>query len=455
MKTSPLILLAEDEELMRTILTHLLEEAGFRVMAFASAEEAIEHFAAEDVSVTLTDIRMTGMDGLTLLDRIKDLDSEALVVVMTAYSSVDSAVAALRKGAYDYITKPFVNEDLLQSVRNAIRQRELFRENRLLRRELNRRFSFSEIIGTSESLQSVFRVVEKVANTNTNILIQGESGTGKELIARAIHHNSARADKPFVAINCGALPENLLESELFGHTKGAFTGAIANKTGLFRAAEGGTILLDEIGEVSAGVQVRLLRAMQEHEVIPIGATTAVKFDARIVSATNRDMEREVAEGRFREDLYYRLNIIEIYLPPLRERREDIPLLARHFVSRTAEEQNQSEKTFEPAAMSALINYRWHGNVRELQNAVERAFTLSGATIDLESLPPRVREATAHTGNAATLRDPDGLRPTLAEIERRYIFETLAAANQDKTRAANILGIDLSTLYRKLKRYDAI
>ena len=452
MSTQPLVLVAEDEDLMRAIVSRLLEESGYRVAAVASAEEALEVFAAEDVAVTLTDIRMAGMDGLALLDRLKDIDPEALVVVMTAYSSVDSAVAALRKGAYDYITKPFVNEDLLQSVKNALRQRELFRENRLLRRELDKRYSFSEIIGTSESLQQVFRLVEKVAATNTNILVYGESGTGKELVARAIHHNSPRADRPFVAINCGALPETLLESELFGHTKGAFTGATTARASLFRSAEGGTVFLDEIGEISQALQVRLLRAVQEHEVTPLGSSAPARFDARIICATNRDLEREVTEGRFREDLFYRLNVIELHLPPLRERREDIPLLARHFVKRTAREQSQEEKPIEPPAMTALINYAWPGNVRELQNAIERAFTLSGAALDLDSLPPRVRDAAGHT---PAVRDPDGLRPTLEEVERRHILDTLASVNHDKTRAANILGIDLSTLYRKLKRYDAV
>jgi DNA-binding NtrC family response regulator len=451
MKTVPSILIAEDEDLMRAILTRLLEEAGYRVVAARNAEEALERFASEDIAVTLTDIRMTGMDGLALLDHIKSIDAEALVIVMTAYSSVDSAVAALRKGAYDYITKPFVNEDLLQSVKNALRQRELFRENRSLRRELDRRYSFSEIIGTSPALQAVFRLVEKVAATSTSILIQGESGTGKELIARAIHHNSPRAERPFVAVNCGAIPETLLESELFGHTKGAFTGAVTNKLGLFRSAEGGTVFLDEVGEISAAMQVRLLRALQEHEVVPLGSSAAVSFDARIICATNRDLEKEVSEGHFRDDLFYRLNVIEIYLPPLRERREDIPLLARSFITRTAHEQQRDEKPIEPAAMSALINYNWPGNVRELQNAIERAFTLSNDEIDLGSLPPRVRDAASPT----PMRDPDGLRPTLEEIERRHIFETMASVNQDKARAANILGIDLSTLYRKLKRYDAI
>jgi DNA-binding NtrC family response regulator len=451
MKPSPTILIAEDEDLMRAILTRLLEEAGYRVLAVANAEEALERFAADDIAVTLTDIRMTEMDGLALLDHIKSIDAEALVIVMTAYSSVDSAVAALRKGAYDYITKPFVNEDLLQSVKNALRQRELFRENRHLRRELDRRYSFSEIIGTSTALHAVFRLVEKVAATNTNILIQGESGTGKELIARAIHHNSPRSERPFVAVNCGAIPETLLESELFGHMKGAFTGAITSKLGHFRSAEGGTVLLDEVGEISPAMQVRLLRTLQEHEVVPLGSSLAVGFDARIICATNRDLEKEVSEGRFREDLFYRLNVIEIYLPPLRERREDIPLLARSFITHTAHEQQRDEKPIEAAAMSALINYSWPGNVRELQNAIERAFTLSNDEIDLSSLPPRVRDA----ASATPMRDPDGLRPTLEETERRYIFETLASVNQDKARAANILGIDLSTLYRKLKRYDAV
>jgi DNA-binding NtrC family response regulator len=452
MPTAPLILVAEDEELMRAILCRLIEGAGYRAAVVSSAEEALEMFATDDIALTLTDIRMAGIDGLTLLDRIKDLDPEALVIVMTAYSSVDSAVAALRKGAYDYITKPFVNEDLLQSIRNGIKQRELFRENRALRRELTARYSFSEIVGTSDALQRVFRLVEKVAPTNTNILVQGESGTGKELIARAIHYNSQRTDRPFVAINCGALPETLLESELFGHVKGAFTGAISSKPGLFRSAEGGTVFLDEIGEVSQAMQVRLLRAIQEHEVTPLGSSGAVQFDARIICATNRDLEIEVAEGRFREDLYYRLNVIELRLPPLRDRREDIPLLIRAFSSRTAKDQKQAEKRIEPQAMAALINYNWPGNVRELQNAIERGFTLGGDSIDLDSLPPRIRETAQ---GQFTVRDPDGLRLTLEEVERRYILETLANVNQDKTRASDMLGIDLSTLYRKLKRYESV
>ena len=452
MTTRPPVLIVEDEELLRAVLTRLLEEAGYRVLTAGSAETALEIFTSEAVAVTLTDIRMAEMDGLELLDQLKAIDDEALVIVMTAYSSVDSAIAALRKGAYDYITKPFVNEDLLQTVKNALRQRELFSENRALRRELQQKYSFSEIIGTSESLQNVFRLVEKVAATNTNILIQGESGTGKELVARAIHYHSQRSAKPFLAVNCGALPESLLESELFGHTRGAFTGAIGDKKGLFRSAESGTVFLDEVGEITPSMQVRLLRALQEHEVTPVGASVAVKFDARIIAATNRDLEKAVETGDFREDLFYRLNVIEVWLPPLRERREDIPLLVRHFIKKIGREQNAPEKSISAEAMAALVNYNFPGNVRELENAIERAFTLSGEEIDVASLPPRIRNAAQH---ALPVRDTESFRPTLEEVERRYIFEILNSVNQDKAAAANILGIDLSTLYRKMKRYDAV
>jgi DNA-binding NtrC family response regulator len=446
------ILVVEDEELMRSILRQLLETEGYHVLTADSAENALKIFPSADIALTLTDIKMAGIDGLELLDQIKTIDEEAIVIIMTAYSSVDSAIAALRKGAYDYVTKPFVNEDLLQTVRNAIQTKELFRENRALRRELNRHYSFTEIIGKSASLQNVFRIVEKIADTSASVLIQGESGTGKELIAKAIHFNSRRAAKLFLAVNCGALPENLLESELFGHTKGSFTGATGDKKGLFRSAEGGTLFLDEIGEMPPPLQVKLLRALQEHEVTPVGSAAAVKFDARIIAATNKNLEKEVEENRFREDLFYRLNVIELSLPPLRERREDIPLLVKHFIARNAKEQNAVEKSISAEAMSALVNYNWQGNIRELQNAVERSFLLSGEEIDAESLSPKIKSGSQ---NVFEMRDPEGVRPTLEEMERRYILEILNSVNEDKTQAANILGIDLSTLYRKLKRYEEV
>ncbi len=442
------VLVVEDEELMRIILRQLLEDAGYSVYTADSAENAIEIFSSNDILVTLSDIKMSGRDGLELLDQIKSLDAEAVVIIMTAYSSVDSAVAALRKGAYDYVTKPFVNEDILQTIRNAVQNRRLFNENRVLRRELRRAYNFSEIVGKSEALQRVFDIVNKVADTSANVLIQGESGTGKELIARSIHFNSGRGDKPFLAVNCGALPESLLESELFGHTKGSFTGAVADKVGLFRSVAGGTLFLDEVGDMPQSLQVKLLRALQEHEVTPVGASHPVKFDARIITATNKVLESEVEHGQFREDLFYRLNVVEIEVPPLRERPEDIPLLVKHLVAKSASAQNQPEKPVTKDALTALSKYSWPGNVRELENVIERAMILSGVEIDLDSLPPKVQ-------NSDNSNDTDFGRvslQTLDEKERQYIAEILDRVDYHKGRAAEILGIDLSTLYRKLKRY---
>ena len=443
------VLVVEDEELMRNILRTLLEDEGYEVFTADSAESALQIFPENSIDVTVTDIKMAGLDGLGLLDRLKAIDEHALVIVMTAFSSVDSAVAALRKGAYDYITKPFVNEDLIHTVRNAIRNRELFAENRALRRELNRRINRSDIIGSSDAMREIFDLIQKVANTDAAVLIQGESGTGKELVARAIHFNSSRSAKPFLAVNCGALPESLLESELFGHTKGAFTGAAGDKKGLFRSADGGTLFLDEIGEMPPPLQVRLLRALQEHEVTPVGSSTPVKFDARVIAATNRDLEKEVETGNFREDLYYRLNVIEMALPPLRQRRQDIPSLVRHFLSRAAEKQSTVEKPISDEAIAALRNYDWPGNVRELENAVERSFILSGDEIAIEDLPPKIRRSLG-SGEYS-----ENGRPSLEEVERRYVFETLDSTGHDKVAAARILGIDLSTLYRKLKRYEEL
>jgi len=441
------VLVVEDEELMRTILRTLLEGESCEVFTADSAEAAIRIFPDHDFAVTLTDIKMAGMDGLALLDRIKAIDEHAIVIIMTAFSSVDSAIAALRKGAYDYVTKPFVNEDLLQRVRNAIQNRTLFAENRALRRELNRQYNFPEIIGSSEKMQQVFQLVAKVADTNSSVLILGESGTGKELIARSLHFNSGRSAKPFLGVNCGALPESLLESELFGHTKGAFTGAVAEKKGLFRSAEGGTLFLDEIGEMPMPLQVRLLRALQEHEVTPVGSATPQKFDARIVAATNRDLATEVEAGNFREDLFYRLNVIEISLPPLRDRPDDIPSLVKHFIAKVAESQNSVAKPITDNAMNALRTHAWPGNVREMENSIERAFILSGDEIELADLPQKIQKGSGVS--SASVADGS----TLEAVERHHILDTLTASDGDKVAAAQKLGIDLSTLYRKLKRYE--
>jgi DNA-binding NtrC family response regulator len=440
------VLVVEDEELMRNILRELLESAGFDVFTADSAENAIEIFIANEILITLTDIKMSGKDGLALLDQLKSIDEEAIVIIMTAYSSVDSAIAALRKGAYDYLTKPFVNEDLIQTVKNAATNRRLFRENRNLRRALRSHYGYSEIIGKSEALRGVFDLIDKVAATSANVLIQGESGTGKELVARALHFNSARNDRPFLAVNCGALTESLLESELFGHLKGSFTGAVAEKKGLFRSVEGGTLFLDEIGEMPLPLQVKLLRALQEHQVIPVGGSAPVAFDARIVAATNRRLDDEVAAGRFREDLYYRLNVVEIDIPPLRERREDIPMLIKHFVSVSARNQNAPEKTVTAEAHELLTQFSWPGNIRELEHVIERAMILSEDEITVEDLPAKMRNARAKSS-------ADHELATLEAVERNHIMNVLKSSGSDKSMAARILGIDLSTLYRKLKRYE--
>ncbi|HQY68314.1 MAG TPA: sigma-54 dependent transcriptional regulator [Pyrinomonadaceae bacterium] len=444
--TAQTVLVVEDEELMRAILRQLIEDAGYNVVSADSAESAIEAFTSNDVAVTLTDIKMSGKDGLQLLDQIKIIDNEAVVIIMTAFSSVDTAVAALRKGAYDYVTKPFVNDDLLQTIKNAAKLGKLFQENRVLRRELRRHYGFSEIVGKSEQMMRIFDIIRKVADTNASILIQGESGTGKELVARSIHLNSQRADNAFLAINCGALPESLLESELFGHKKGSFTGAVANRDGLIRSVDGGTLFLDEIGEMPFALQVKLLRALQEHEVTPVGATRPVPFDARILAATNKDLANEVENGTFREDLYYRLNVVEIAIPPLRYRREDIPLLIQHFVAKHRRGSGVPISGLSKPVMDALCGYDWPGNIRELENTIERATILGGNEIRLEDLPAKLLANTRNT-------DSSSFGPTLDEVEKKYVLEVLTAFGEDKNATARILGIDLSTLYRKLKKFN--
>jgi len=440
------ILVVEDEELMRAILRELLESAGYWVLTADSAENAFEIYSSNDIAVTLTDVKMSGRDGLELLQQIRSIDNEAIVVIMTAYSSVDTAVVALRNGAYDYIAKPFVNADLLQTIKNAVEHRKLFQENRLLRREINKQYRFSGMIGKSDALLKVFDLVNKVAPTSANVLIEGETGTGKELIARSIHFNSERSDKPFLAINCGALPETLLESELFGHVKGSFTGAVNDQKGLLRSVAGGTLFLDEVAEMPPALQVKLLRALQEHEVTPVGSTTTIRFSARIIAATNKNLQAEMTAKRFREDLFFRLNVVEIQVPPLRERIGDIPLLAKFFASRSARSQNVPEKSIGDDVLSLLAGYGWPGNIRELENVIERAVILSGTEITAADIPQKL----IRTNDVA---EAEKERPlTLDEVEKQYVTTILAGAGNDKAETARILNIDLSTLYRKLKRY---
>ncbi len=445
------LLIAEDEEVMRNILRQLFEAAGYEVFTADTGENALNIFADNIFDAVLTDIKMPGISGLDLLGKLRAIDPLTMVVVLTAFSSVDSAVSALRNGAYDYVTKPFNNDELLHTVKNAVAQRKLSNENRTLRKEINRQFNFSEIIGQSEAIRSIFETIGKVAGNSVPVLITGETGTGKELVARAIHLNGKNFDGPFLAVNCGALPDGLLESELFGHVKGAFTGAVSDRKGFFRSAESGTVFLDEIGEMSTAMQVKLLRALQEREVTPVGSDTPLPFNARIIAATNRDLEAEIENGTFRQDLYFRLNVVELNVPPLRERPTDIPILARHFSARVANLNGRPEKPIEQAAMDALISYPWPGNVRELENCIERASLMGDESISVFDLPPKV---ISHLGN---ISHSDGAETketgTLEAMERNHILAALEKFENDKVKAAKSLGIDLSTLYRKLKRFS--
>ena len=378
---------------------------------------------------------------------MRELDPEVMGIIVTAYASVESAVEALHRGAYDYITKPFANDHLKKVMRNALEGKALFRENRFLRQELREKYRFESIIGKSDAIESTFRVMEKVARTDSSVLITGESGTGKELVARAIHFSSDRANNRFLPINCGALPENLLESELFGYKRGAFTGAGQDKVGLLKAADKGTILLDEIGELPLALQVKLLRALQEREAYPLGANDPVAFDVRVWCATNKNLEAEVKAGRFREELLYRINVININLPALRERQDDIPLLANHFLRKYEKSLSRTAMRFSKGAMRLLINYAWPGNVRELENTIERAAILAETdVIHSHDLPDKLRS----TSPVIASIENTGL--TLEELEREHIKRVLDKVENDKVKAAQVLGIHLSTLYRKVQRY---
>ncbi len=442
------ILIVEDEDLMRELLSRILEGENYRIFQASSGEEALKLLQDQAIDLVLTDLRMRGMNGLELLTEVRTLDPEIVVVVMTAYASVETAVEAMRKGAYDYITKPFINEEIRVMLRRALNQRHLSRENRHLKRELRERYRFENIVGNGEAMERVYRLIEKVSAISSNVLIFGETGTGKELVARAIHYNSERAERPFVAVNCGALTESLLESELFGHVKGAFTGAIANREGFFRKADKGTLFLDELSEISHGLQVKLLRAIQEREVIPVGGREPVKFDVRLIAATNKNLEDEVKKGIFREDLFYRVNVITVPLPPLRERKEDIPLLVNHFLQKYAQRLGKPSVKISRQAMQVLVNYDWPGNVRELENMVERTVALcEGDSIETTDLPEKL------TRVRIAIRDLVEYQVTLDALEEDHIKKVLQKVSGDKAKAAQILGINLSTLYRKLARYE--
>ncbi len=446
----PHILLVEDDHAHGVMLEVLLAQWGYAVERVLDGEEAVARVAETPFDVVLTDIRMARMDGLAALRRIHEINPALPVLIMTAYSSLESAIQAVREGAYDYLQKPLDFDYLRLALARAVDHGRLRLENVRLRAAVARAAGEPELLGTSPAMRELFATISTVAPTEATVLIVGESGTGKELVARAIHRESRRADKPLVTINCAALPEHLLESELFGHEKGAFTGADRAREGRFVQAYGGTLFLDEMGELPLPLQAKLLRAVQEGEVQRLGSDRAVRVDVRILAATNRDLPTEVAAGRFREDLFYRLSVITIQVPPLRQRHEDIVLLAHHFLQRAAERNRRTVRAFSPRAMDALLRHAWPGNVRELQNAVERAVILCpGETIELEDLPTTVRPKDSALEDKGMPREGQG---SLEEAERVRILEVLRQTGGNKSQAARILGITRVTLRAKLRRY---
>ncbi len=450
-ETAPRVLIVDDEVGILDSLRILLKTEGFIPFTAHGGKQGIERIAELKPDIVLTDVRMPDIGGVQVLATARMVDPEIPVILMTAQATLQSAIQAVNQGAFYYIQKPFQNDELIAILRRASEHRLLRAENHVLKQEIRRRDRNGpgRPVGNCRSWVDVLRLAETVAPTDSTVLITGESGTGKEVVARYVHDLSTRSEHSFLSINCGALPESLLESELFGHVKGSFTGAVKDKQGLFAAAQSGTFFLDEIGETTASTQVKLLRVLQQREVIPVGATEAQSVDARVIAATNRNLEDEIKRGSFRADLFYRLNVIAVHLPPLRERREDIPLLAETFLDRSAAQRGGSPKRLSDSALDILLSYQWPGNVRELENALERAVILSpGSLISPDALPARISER--HAEPLVTERTPSS--PTLEAIERAYIHWVLQNEGGNKSRAAEMLGIDPSTLYRKLVRY---
>jgi two-component system response regulator PilR (NtrC family) len=448
------ILVVDDERSMRDLLAITLKQAGHDVVLADGGEQAVEALRSDAFDLVITDLRMRKVDGLGVLRAAREHSPGTVVLVVTAYASTGTAVEAMKLGAYDYLTKPFKLDEIRLTVDKALERKRLHDENQALRRELARERGRTRFVGRSAAMREVLETVRKAAESTSTVMITGESGTGKELVAHAIHQEGPRRDGPFVSVNCGAIPEGLMESELFGHVKGAFTGAVANAPGLFAAAEGGTLFLDEITEVPVAVQVKLLRAIQEREVRRVGDTRDVKVDVRLIAASNRDLGRAVAEGRLREDLFYRLNVIPIHLPPLRERREDIPLLAAHFIEKVSRALGRAPKPITPEAMAALERYHWPGNVRELENVIERAIVLgSGETLDVDALPPALLGP--RTTDDLPLDLPPGgldLDDLLDRIERRYLELALRRTGGVQTRAAELLGLSFRQFRYKLQKH---
>jgi DNA-binding NtrC family response regulator len=452
MSYKPSVLVVDDESGILDTLRILLRNEGFEVTTAQGGKAGLEQIRSGAHDIILSDVRMPQVSGLDILSAAREQDPMTPVILMTAQASLQSAISAVNSGAFYYIQKPFSNDELVAILRRACEYRAVRVENKQLKQEIRRRDkgSVSRPIGKSKRFTDVLKLAEHVAPTDSTVLIQGESGTGKEVIARYVHNLSNRADGPFLSINCGALPENLLESELFGHVKGSFTGAVRDKQGLFAAARGGSFFLDEVGEMPPSLQVKLLRVLQEREAIPVGATEAIPVDVRIIAATNRDLEEEIRRGNFRSDLFYRLNVIALNLPPLRDRRDDLLLLIEFLLQNLATENGSEPKALSSEALDAVMVYEWPGNVRELENALEHAVVLSrGALIEGGALPERITKRRKEP----LVAERSYRNPTLEVIERAYIMWVLQAEGGNKTRAAEVLGIDPSTLYRKLSRYE--
>jgi len=448
------ILVVEDEKAARDTMIDLLSEAGYEVQSAKNGEEAIEIVQESSFNLVITDLKMPKGDGLQVLEQVKKADPRTIVIICTGYGTVNTAVKAMKLGAYEYITKPIKIEEIKLVVQRALDYQRLQNENMLLQKQLKAKYRFKNLIGDSEVMQQIFQFIERIATTDSTVLICGESGTGKELVARAIHYNSDRRNRPMVPVNCGAIPEDLLESELFGYEKGAFTGALKTRIGRFELADGGTVFLDEIGDMSPALQVKVLRVLQEHEFERVGGIKSIKVDIRVIAATHRDLEKAVKQGAFREDLYYRLNVIPVILPPLRERKSDIPLLTRYFIERFNREKKRNIEGVSPEALKYLMRYHWPGNVRELENIIERLVILKGeGTIEKEDLPENFL-ASEWTDMIPFVDIPDNgisFNTAVSEFERELILRALNKTNWVKNRAAKLLQLKRTTLVEKMKK----
>ncbi|MCK4768298.1 MAG: sigma-54-dependent Fis family transcriptional regulator [Desulfobacula sp.] len=450
------ILIVDDEKNYPRIIGEILQEEGYTSLTASSGMEALDILNNELIDLVLTDVKMPGMSGIQLLEKIKEINPDIPVIIMTAYGSVEKAVGAMHKGAYTFILKPFENQTLIAHIAKAISVYRIVQENSMLRNAVSSRYSFDNIIGKSKPMQEIYEIIKKVAPSNASALIEGESGTGKELVAKSIHYNSLRKNKPLVVVNCSAFVETLLESELFGHEKGAFTGAGTMKKGRFEISDKGTLFLDEIGELPISLQVKLLRVLQEKTIERVGGTQPIPVDFRLIAATNKNLEDEVKKGHFREDLYYRLNVVKVVIPPLRERSEDIPLLIKHFIDKYTREQHAGSNVsgINPEAIKILCDYQWQGNVRELENTIERSVILgSGNIITPSDLPLQTRQDMSPPLDLDGIPEGVGLVETLAAVEKRMIQRAMKLSGNVQTKAAQLLGIGKSGLNQKLKKFN--